>query len=89
MGNQEKELRFKFADKFVLNTLYLTTMFVFIIGLLVAGFGFTMNASTNGEFGLIYVFYGLCIEPIAAFFMSLWFICKSLMHDTTSSNVEK
>ena len=79
MENKEnKSGGWEFSTKWVLNSLYISTIVIFILGLLVMGVGFTMNASTNGEFGLMYVLYGLLIEPVAAFFMGLWFICKCL-----------
>lgn len=87
MENEEnKSGGWEFSTKWVLNSLYISTIVIFILGLLVMGVGFTMNASTNGEFGLMYVLYGLLIEPVAAFFMGIWFICKCLSHDTSNPN---
>lgn len=87
MENEEKKSGgWEFSTKWVLNSLYISTIIIFILGLLVMGVGFTMNASTNGEFGLMYVLYGLLIEPVAAFFMGIWFICKCLSHGTSDQD---
>lgn len=87
MENKEnKSGSWEFSTKWVLNSLYISTIAIFILGLLVMGVGFTMNASTNGEFGIMYILYGLLIEPVAAFFMGIWFICKCLSHGTSDPN---